>query len=591
MVAFVLVLSSCEKEPSKVYYVNLEKPGDAPVLDFGFNLKSDTVAYYQGNFLELKVNQGKYRIISAKCIIDGTEWNFSNRNDTLIRDLYNLSDGTHKLKIEITTNSGTNSIADNLEMEGYVYTTRELTLVKKNLYSVYHGTAKVLNKGASLTWKEFDGLNIQKYRIVKLSNGQSFESSNNSFIDNDYSGEDGIYNIYVVESGNNAYAWAQCTISGNLPTLKTGFVNNKLALTWKSTQYVDKMKEYQLFYAKYWGSWQYLATLSVQDTSFMLNNFTYGDQANFYLYSVPKANVVSDYKYLFYATFSGSLSVPCPSFDIVRGMSCNAFYYSKWDNNIYKFSFLTNKVDTIVKNDNTWGISPSSKYLIRCPDDELKELELYELNPLRKIKSIKMTTIDNTYNWTVSPLQISDNGICGLYYRNMSYKDKLCIYDILNEKIIDSKMLSKSYDIKIASDGTYISLAADSVLIYHINQNSMSLSCGYKLSGTYIYYANYGFIFNKPGQFYIYESPNLKIKSCTDFSTLRTIPLLGIFNSIDFCSNKVLTTSSTYYYIYDFSTGSLIETIPEIWGQVNPGGIWLSNNIIFYPGYQYHISQ
>ena len=583
----ILIITSCTKEPNKKYYLDLEKPADAPALDFGIHLKSDTVVYYGGTFFILPVKQGKYKIITARCILDGVEWQFGNRNDTLIAKFYDISDGSHKLQIEIVINSASNSIADKLEAEGYKYTTPELTLIKKSNLYPYREQAKLVNNQARLSWKEYECINFKTYRIKKLATKQVFETTENTYVDSQYSGEDGIYDIYVVDMENIEHTWAQNTISGNLPLLKIGFVNNKLALTWKPTRFANKVKEYQVFQAQNWGSWQYLATVSRADSLLILNNCKYGDQTNFYLYSVPYDYVSPDYIGFFYSSYSGPVYIPGPAFNKVKGASCNTFYCDKGDS-VVRHTVSTDKTDVITVEDNTWDISPNSKYMVRCPKDEI---ELYELNPLTKVKSLKIRTIIDFDRWTFSPLKVSDNGICVISFYSPSNGREICIYDLVNDRLIVSKPFSKPYNTKISADGKYMSLASDSILIYKINQNSITPSSSYKLSETYKNEFYCGFNPNKSDQFYLFESPNLKIISSSDFSTIRSIPLSGSFCNIDFCGGKILSSTSTQYYIYNYNTGNLIQNPPSIWSQVTPGQIWLLNNTIFYPGNQYPITQ
>jgi hypothetical protein len=585
-IAFLII--SCEFVPSKKYTLSLSRPSSSENISFDLNILTDTISFYWQSSVILKLKTPKLKFNSVKYFLDDNEYigNYSDSIATISMNFY--QPGSHKFKMIVYTNSGTNSLADKLGAEGYQFESREWVLIAKELQTNVNSSTLVDKNGISIFWKKYDGVDISGYRVKDPSTGLSYDVDTNFYCIHTYVGQGGIYLVYVLDHANHENLWARSDINKSLPSLRIGGINNKVALIWNQSIFKDNISEYQVFKGDLYYHWTKLATLSTNDTSILLDisNLPFAQAMSFYLYCPPKYYSAIDNESLFSSFLQNvNVALPGPRFNSNFGLNCSGFYFDSYSSELgktllYKYSTSTDKVDAIM--DYSWvqDISPNAKYLL-SPHDSI--MDLYDLSTNTLVKSLNIHSVSLDY---YKP-SISDNGICAFYSNNVLY-----VFDILNNRLISAKS-QRNAGVIISPDGKYISRnSADSLIIFKVNANSISYQASLqKPAGSYTF-PTYSFCPNQPDQMYGFESPYLSVRSCTDLTILRTLDIgSDYFYNIDFCSNKVMTGSNFGgWRIWDFNTFTNLQNIATAYtGSSNY--TLICNNTIFCAGYKYYLNK
>jgi hypothetical protein len=588
LISFAIILCSCEYKPTEKYHVSLEKPIDAPPINVDLKLMTDTINFYWSSTLNMIINPGNLRVLNVKYYVNNVEISGSQNENTYSVLLNFTQPGTYKFKFSIITSSGSNSLADKLNAEGFQYDSKEWTLVGKALNYQNNLNWQITNGSIQFSWKKYDGPDFKKYRLKELANGVTADLETTTYLNTAYVGEGGEIRVYVVDVDNKEHLWGSCILNKMLPGLSIGNINNKVGLIWNQSFFKDKIAEYQVFQRDNSAIWTKIATLPVSDTALIIPiaNTTFAPYMSFYLYCIPKSYTSisnpSDFtSYLLnvYVALHG------PDFLNNYGLNSSGFYFDSYSQTLkktilYKYSYGEDKVTTVM--DNVWykDISPNANFMT-IPHDSI--LDLYDTNTNTIIKSTNFKSLANYYNSIGSP-KISDNGICIFNANNVLYA-----FNLLTNTLIASKNMSSSL-LRISADGKYFAVSKiDSLLIYQINSNSISFRLGLKKAGGYIFSYDYNFCPDVPDQLYLFDNPKLIVWSCDNLSIVRSFNISQYFYNIDFHAQKVLTArNASIWDIYDYKTGNLVQSISGLGGNTNYS--LLLNNTLFISGYKFYLN-
>jgi hypothetical protein len=133
--SFILVLASCEYEPSGEYSPDIKKPQSAPPLLVDLNAAGDTILIDVFSVLEFRFQTEDKELHWMKyCIGNQCETGNSNAGIyTIHMGAHNVMPGKFDLTIEVFTATGTGSIADVLGAEGFLYSKKFTLIVVEKL--------------------------------------------------------------------------------------------------------------------------------------------------------------------------------------------------------------------------------------------------------------------------------------------------------------------------------------------------------------------------------------------------------------------------------------------------------------------------
>lgn len=575
LLIFSITLLSCEFEPTEKYSPNISKPTEIPAIKIDLNFQTDTINYYWNAPLELTIDAGKLDIKYVKFFIDETEIIGQSNGSVYSIDMNVPKPGTYKLRMSITTNTATNSIADKIGAEGYIYNSREWTIVAREINTTVNLIPHIDSNGLSFSWPEYDGLNMKYYELKESSTGISNYIDTNSFNYSDYTGVPGNFELYVVDNKNVKQLWGKTYLNSSLPLLKLQTVNNQLYLTWNKTIFSKNLAEFQVNQIVNYTRIK-IANVSINDTCTLID-IPYGifaQDANFELQCIPK-NISYNYNFSSHLSDMQHIALQGPKCYDAIGTSCLGFYYKDYSTGdsygtLMQFSTQTNQIKKIKTSLFIQEFSPQAKYLLEYSNSIFY---VRDLLADQVIKSVDMRKYVSSFNFNGHP-QISDNGIA-----SFSVNDTLYVFNLLNEELL-AKQANLNVS-KISSNGEYLlDYAYNKINLYQIKDNSINL-----INTCYINadYDKYGFCNDNSNNIFIVDGASLLVKSPIDFSTIRSFSIGKWFYNIDFCSNKVLSCDENRtWLIHDFNSGALIQTVFSDIGTGAPNYTLICNNTIFY---------
>jgi hypothetical protein len=582
-------LISCEYKPAEKFNNGSTKPVSIPPVTMDLNLLTDTIRFYWASKITLKLDAGSLNIHTVRFLLDGNELTVYQNQNIYYTTLDFSESGTHKFEAEVTTGTGSNSIADKLGKETFLFTSREWTLIALPPGDGPNLTYTLDRSGLNFKWKKYEGTEFLKYIIKEQSTGMEFEIDSNSFRNVTYAGEASYYEVYVVDRSFNEYLWGSCYVNKSLPQLEIRRVGNHVALTWQKCTFSENISECRLFQYVLPSEWVQIDSFSPDDTTYVIPEAqtTFGPYVSYFIYFVPKEYIEIQNE----SQFSSMINYVCaahsgPKYSNHLATDCNSFYFYQVSSLSQKliltrYSTLADSVTELMEY-NGWSVFSPNAVLLLIPQDSV--MDLFDLHSDRIITSAKVRNNVPAYRPSLEP-KISDNGISVF-----GVNDTIYAYDILNDKLIASGNLQLQ-TLRISADGNYFSgFRSDSLFIFHIGVNSLDMVSFLKQSGTMVF-PGCDFLAEHPGKMYFYEPPEIVVRNCNDMSTDISFTIDGPVFSIDPCRGWLLTAQGNYWYIYDVSTGELVRDILSGFpaGTGSESEVFIVNNLLFFPGYKFLI--
>lgn len=579
----LLVTNSCEFEPTEKYVDDVKKPeGDLPI-DVSLQFMTDTINFYWSSTLNLMIDAGGKKVLEVKYYLDGKEivGSGSNNNYSVLLNL--TKPGTHKFRYTIFIKSGSNSLADKLNAEGFFYESKEWTLIGSDYDTQKNLIFRTVSDGLEFTWKPYDGPDFKCYRLKEEAAGSSYDLQDTFFHNTNYVGEGGECRLYIVDYANGEHLWGRCILSKSLPSLKISNINNKVGLTWNTPQFKDNIAEYQVFQQGSSGIWTKIATLpsTIQETLVVPPDASFGPILSFYLFCVPKG----PFQVTNNSVFSSYLqavraALPGPYFLNHYGATSIGFYFDNYDQALgkdilYKYTDATDQATPVMTYKWQTDFSPNGRYML-LPGEST--LDLYDAATVTLLTS---TDIKPGGLGLKGPPKISDNGICVLNFNNIAY-----VYNLLTHQFLFSKSIVES-PLKISADGKYfMSFSGDSLRVYQVNSTSIDFVGGIK---SITLPEEFDFYQDQPEYLYLYSNGSFKVYSRNDFSLVKSFTVGTWFYNIDYTSHKILTAiNGSTWRIYDLNTGNIVQTVSGLMGGTNFS--LLNNNTLFVANYKYFLN-
>jgi hypothetical protein len=584
----MLVLASCEYEPSGEYTPDIKKPDVSAPLIVDLNAAGDTILVDLYSVLEFKFQTEDRELYWMKYCI-GHQCETSNSDAGIYRifmGAHNVMPGTIDLTVDVFTETGTGSIADILGAEGFLYSKKFTLIVVEKLDGLKMLSVKPENGSLKLSWEKYEFSDFLEYTIVK-SNGFSSETVaviNNQHItsiyDDSYVGGQSEYRVDL-KTNSRDLKGISTSYEDGFPEINVQKSDNySVTLSWEKSRYINNIKGYEIYVL--YNGYELVAEITDPDaTSWVLGNLRFLYDNEVFLRFVPK--ILPSYYYLS-SSFLGSkahIGYIGDKFDagtIVTPLG-DFLYYQK-ENFIYEYNYITEEVTSTIElrtSNLTFSVSPNRKYILI--DDGLTS------------ESILLFTIDSKevkrYSWSqladyldyVHFLSISDNGKAVFGVNN---NPEVLVYDFLNEKkIFEGGIYPLSSSFKISSDGKYLfsrdqvfEIQADTVLLAQDFTNEIQ------------YCSFFDFHMSDPDLFVYGRNDNLYVKRISDLSTVSECYIhwmLDIFN-IDYNANQVLVHKEEKLRVYDLGTCEEVLNWPVSYWGLSPERIRLSNNTIYDSG-------
>ncbi|HZK61865.1 MAG TPA: hypothetical protein VFC41_07285 [Anaerovoracaceae bacterium] len=288
------MLSSCTYDTDSVYNRETDQNQTAP--DIGMvelHIGGDTVFVYGSSttfsFSFISSNQG---IIGVGFTVDGNDSVFVKSDDGHFRYVTGfLSSGPHILKVDLITHSGSSSIADLLDIEGYLFTKTWVLMVVDNYYTYFK--EEVVNGYLRISFPKYRNSDLKEYEISRfVSNGYTVVGRVTipEFTDSTYVGEGASYKVNVNTISGDVISWGEANFNSELPASHLYTTpENTYFVSWNKCKFFNAMDKYYTELSSAYSQ-EVISTFfsSPVDTILNLPDIHYGDVRLLRLRVIPK---------------------------------------------------------------------------------------------------------------------------------------------------------------------------------------------------------------------------------------------------------------------------------------------------------------
>lgn len=560
-----LITLSCRYSPRGENLAEIEKPGDAPEVWVDLNFASDTLYLNRPSNVSFTIS-GKNQVNWARMFINGQHMGTISSATGAFEISQNFGfykDGTHTLKIEFYTSSGTGSMADKLQSEGFLYS-RSWVLVIKNGSYLNSDITRLTDQNGNikLEWREYKGVDFKAYIIIKSHwINQTFDTvavitdpTLTWTYDPSFVGEKVQYQVATVLKDEFArYAGKTYDYQGRLPKIYSEYKGNgTYRIYWEKSKYNGNVNNYNLYKEKtYFNDLELLKSAVPSDTSFLYKTNSFGLDEKLVLNLVPKQtpNYFNDFNWFYdFCVRADYLGGQLHPMWLARPDQYGGkFYYtakdSKYGYKLYTYDTETHNGDSVqMQNEiHVLNVSAGSKWVAGLSLQSGKIFAINTISP-HQVNYIESKDIFGYTSGSMSVV-VSDKGI--LVAEDDS---KTCLYDLNKRQLIWSVSHTPYMSaIKISADGNYL---LRGYILSKITSSGLQEVKTFDDVAEGFTYPETQIVFKKMNQ--------IEFVDCVSLTTVKKMEVSGWLDNIDFKRGHVLSLDDQNLNIYDLKTGTLI---------------------------------
>lgn len=570
VVLIMALIQSCEYELDKENFIEKEPVPDTHMFEITSTPEGDTIEVFERTTFHINLNTFGLTPQEVTITLGDQSWSYSMLMSYEARvtiDPEEYSTGYHKLQLEMFTNSGTGTIADQVGAEGYVVE-KEWAIYFDHRPAPELAVEKSINSKQQLTfrWDKCTNENFESYEL-RISRGdynyeQIIISDPNKiqYIDSLFFGGEYSFRLYC-NTINSESSISQIEFTDPVPQLyyeEIGF--DSLRFSWKASPYNARYKLSTPIYGEHY----YLN--EPDDTTLTIPNLGFGIDGQYTLYtsSIHYDNWNTDpseHTYIDYGLGEQTSAVFSMSYN-----STNNIIYSQKHNNFNAFDANTfNQLSTVYIDDlnivgNSSSPTNSSKVVVGAKD------KLYHFENQNLENPLIIEYEEGSHYSSVDYMLYTDNNkICYAY----SYDSKFKIIDIETQQvetiidIPDYPVYSKWACLTASQNGEYFCVVTlNGLKLYKITDGVAEEA--YTDNRTY---RSAYFDPEDPDLLYLtlYESSELEVRNPSDFNLLNTIEIgeNTIIQNIDPVSDLLLVvTDHERIHVINPQSSSIILSIP-----------------------------
>lgn len=298
-IILLLIVMSCEFQPSNIPLTQIEKPSEnAPTLLIEVTPDMDTLKLAGDVWTEYKMYSLGSEIRWIKIYFDDKEMYNGNYNPDYLPRFAVVSgsypEGLHHITIQTFASSQTGSIADKMGAEGYLYEAVWPVIIAHQVSPVINiRSLNYKNPGVEVVWDKYDYYGFQSYQFTKgtVIDGNKVEKQ---FTDSKQTS----YTDYTYIEGE--YAWYSVSLSGwyseskefvkPIETPLTEYLpGQKLKVMWRKTSNPGQLAYYHVKLSAPPGARSEEFTVNnPSDTSVVFNTPGFGSNYEIQVRYVPK---------------------------------------------------------------------------------------------------------------------------------------------------------------------------------------------------------------------------------------------------------------------------------------------------------------
>jgi hypothetical protein len=600
---FALLIIGCERNPKETYYVDLNRETFGNI-NINLRDQSDTILLLQETSFSYNVKLQEGQILhNIDFTVDGELISSTDLPDYVFGlqpDDYET--GTHILKAEVTTTTGTGSMSDVFGKESLLYTRQWTILVDHTPpEDLIITSITEFNGKLKIEWTKSTSLNFKNYQVFRdlyntITHSPNFMNlamitnrDSNSYIDDSYVGGPVSYHI-----SNSSIKTTTPGISrsyeGSYPKFlsaeKTGA--DKVKFTWNKTRYPGNFGKYEITVRDKINltfTTLFSAT-NVNDTAYTAA-LNFGDTIDCWLNTVPEKldswypETVSDRK----SVYIGE-KIPEHRSRLVHSNDPDIIFLV--DNySISRFNLKTGETElTLRTRYNDWEyrnvfLSPDGRYLVRISGNVAELLDPVTLTVIRSIDLAPF--FDNSDHLRI--VNVTSNGWMSVYrYEwpfsagivNLESGDTLFTMKGLNQIRIDASPSGKYMIVTDAWISTLYNYNGSLIKLHTLSQDD--------------------FEFNPVNEEELYKfSPShgnsISLLNCSDLHVVKSYkPFIALgFHDIDPISGLIMIGGDSETYFFDLDQKSLVATIKLASYYYISGYAFFNNTLFSALGYKISI--
>lgn len=446
----MLIISACEYEPKGIYEKEVTPVTEAPDLAVDLNFSADTLYLPVDRYITFKYSSDDKLVKLAYFEIDNKQLATVEQNTGSFTTQFSLANyqknKAYTFQISFFRSSGSNSLADKLGQEGFVYSKTFIVY-----FEDFSGTAnkpEIVSAGPEngslkITWQKYTGVGFKRYIVwagYRLLG--TFENPDINFcFDPEFIGYETMYQV-VTETDAESFRSTPYIFRDNLPQIRLKKINEEtVQLHWNKTMYYSNITTYKLFETFEINDrvLNEIGRFDVNnsDTSMIYSDGKYGVKTFFYLLPVKKEEPqqityrsdlqtfgTSTGEYYFGTRINGGNDLKTPLGDFA--------YFNKYTDNrgyIVKYNCLLNQyVDSIPYDGGRIITTPDGNDLYLLISNTLKTYDTKTMAVRKAIDISELTEPD--FGSYFYGFIVSNTGI-GIYIDNSG---NYVYYDFGNEK-------------------------------------------------------------------------------------------------------------------------------------------------------------
>jgi len=354
IVSLLILFLSCKYTPTDLYYKELPEPTPPNFsVDLNEYSESDTIHVIGVTQIHYRFEQDRGEFIQLRILYDTTE--ILKRNDAsgnIVITPEENDQSLHLLTFELTTTSGTGSLADVAGGEyfvSYLGWYLNIDTAPPGGINILPISQNPVSNAPILSWPEYSRANFESYRVMrKISSDNEFRqiaeltnSSSNVYTDQNYIGGNVEYRLGTEGSGFINYG-DPIPFSGEKSSIETSEpAGNSLELTWTQNPYPGAFGSYTLhtFEDGYGPNDNNLIfeSSSISDTSFTDDEVPFGNTYH-YLLNTQSTNDPNSFTL---DTLSVTTGIDFPQFsseDLILRFSNPEFSYLYSEGSLHKIT-------------------------------------------------------------------------------------------------------------------------------------------------------------------------------------------------------------------------------------------------------------
>lgn len=294
----LFILFSCEYEPKGEYKTEVTPVNEAPALYVQFNFETDTIIVPSLSYVSLEYSTNDPLVRYGYFELDNKQLGRVFSYNGICRFQFNpelyRTDVPYALKIEFFRSSGSGSLADKYNQEGFLYS-KDFVLIFTNQTDFLPKIIRPVFEDGSLKmrWEKFHGIGFKKYhvfngdyKIAEITDQNTISCFDPSFIGY------GAFRV-VVETDYGTFSSSVYDFDDiRLSAEGSKISDNELLIRWNKNKYVNNLAGYRIYrYIQETGEENEVAFITdPMDTTFLTSLDIFAVNIKYYIKPVAEIN-------------------------------------------------------------------------------------------------------------------------------------------------------------------------------------------------------------------------------------------------------------------------------------------------------------